>query len=523
LEVEVAGIGKLSEITIGRVLLLKKEMSKQEYYFREPLEVLTRYFLKNFSSNDTLAMSDAELVKEYELLAEGRHSTFLDAEFHSYLAKEYMDLSREPRSALLDAYLQVSTDLKDIEAQLKFIESEEARVPKKNPPEGFSYGEVNYYHKQLAFYRNRNLTARTEIIDFVTNDIKAFALQMVSPSQKWQTALFKPSPYPYARRRTIYKTFPDIYDVRSLSPLLSKFGDQHISTIKKLEAIYETDRGEFYTAAGEYILRGFQKEELGVTAKIRSRLSTSHILHSRFSVIETILKHYENKDYLSFISMIPLQIEGIFHDICVEFDIDHSTLNGASISTKLELLQPKLKYLMFYEYYSFKFPVIRNQVAHGGIIEDDLEHTAMMLLLDFLPVCNMTEHENIPINESLVLLRKFEKNPDDYETIIDWLPYYKRTLPAFYKMEAVRDNLVSVYSTAVFWIYIATKLESEDSFDESKYLVFACKLKQFGLASAHSLAFEKKKKKIRLSIDARKASHLSWLQSITDDIKDTES
>jgi len=509
----VGATGKLSEVNIGQLITLKTKMSRESYYFREPLEMLVRHFLKNFSSRNTLALSDQELIDEYVELAGGRQNTFLDSEFVSYIATEYMFLVAPPKEKLFELYLQASDDLKDIEDHLAFISGEEAKVVGGSQSEDMTAGEMNYYSKQLAFYKARNITARSEILNFLTNKIKLFALRLATPEPSWQISSLKPTPYPYARKRTFYKTYPNIYDVRSLTPLLNKFGDQHISTITSLEKCYRDDKDAFYVQARKYIDTGF-RSEAGVVEKIREFVSQNHILWSRRDIIETIIGHYTSGDYISFVNMVPLQIEGIFHDICVECDIDPATLNGASLNTKLDLLQSPLKYMPYYEYYSFKFPVIRNQVAHGGIVADNLEHAAMMLLLDFLPVCSMTVIENIPINKSLHLIKKFNADPGAYEALIEWLPYYGRVLPDFYDMAACRENLVHAYSFPEFWEYIESSVESEGSFDGSVYLAFIVRLKKAKLALDCIIKFDRKKRAILKRIEERKAEELHWYESL---------
>lgn len=56
-----------------------------------------------------------------------------------------------------------------------------------------------------------------------------------------------------------------------------------------------------------------------------------------------------------------------------------------------------MNHFIYFEYYSFKFPIIRNIVAHGKLIAGDIEQTAIMLMLDLLPVCELATSEDIPI------------------------------------------------------------------------------------------------------------------------------
>jgi hypothetical protein len=449
-------------------------------------------------------MASHDLIAEYLKLSEHEEGAFSNGEFWNYIAHTYIGVLQEPRSLLLKVYVQASEDMKSVDAHLEFIGSEELRLERDSKAATAALGEINYYRKQLDFYKSRNVDAKAEIVEFLTLKIKTFVIAEVTASSGIRVSAFKPVPYPYARIRTVYSLYPNFYDVKSLTPLFNKFGDLHVRAINKIEKLYRDDPEEFFSFAREHIARGGGELRQGVVTQIRTLVEANHNLHARREVINRIICHYESGDFISFINMVPLQIEGIFHDICVEVGIEIKLLNGASINGKLDRLRSTLGYIPNYEYYSFMFPVFRNLVAHGGMISGDLEKTAVMLMLDFLPVCEMTMNEDIPLNKTVEFLRDFELQALDYEQLIDWSTFCKVEVPSFYGLTEVRDGALSLFATDVFWDYLEDELERSVNFEESRYLEVATRLIHDGLAGDRGKLFIKKKRAIRGRVEERR-------------------
>jgi hypothetical protein len=239
----------------------------------------------------------------------------------------------------------------------------------------------------------------------MTHKIRRYAIASASVQRPaiaaFGLSLFGDSPYAFGRR---YHMAPaDPYDVRSLDEYSNKFMDLPVSSYREFVKECKISPEKFKEYATAYI-NGIPGELPSVQEKLADLVERSHILFIRKQVIETMLRHFANKDYISFVSMAPLQIEGIFADICRGIGISESQLDISSLNDKLQHIDERMRSFFFFEYYSFKFPVLRNLVAHGGLVDGELEDTAIHLMLDLLPVCELTISEELPIMHALEVL-----------------------------------------------------------------------------------------------------------------------
>jgi hypothetical protein len=483
---------KFSELTAGHVELINHKVRSADYYFTDSLSALSRRFLSIFLEPAVDIWDDQVFVEQYYRISEDTDRTKTTQEIETQIARDYLMLEREPRLVLLELYIQATSDLDKINGYVVDIEKKLANIEGEFPAKNSS--EANYYRKRLEFYKDRNLEAKQEIVEFLTSKIRKYASQRTTNRSARVFAAFQDVPYAFARIRTGYRHFQNLYDTASYSIVLNKFGDVcSMRKMKEIDEAYNDDRDGFFEFARAFVIEGISGKS--VTDQIRELLTSNHNLNARRSTIESILKHYEAKDYVSFVNMVPLQIEGIFNDICIEMQIAPSTLSGASINAKLDRLKSKLRYLPYYEYYAFTFPVIRNAVAHGTILEGDLEREAIMLMLDFLPVCKMTLLDDIPLNRSLGFLRDFEVSPVDYDELIGWVEYVSLTPPSFYGLQSSFESALKALSSDEFWNYLEDKMRSDSSAEKSPYFILGNQLVKSGLGKERGIIFKEKHKK----------------------------
>lgn len=267
----------------------------------------------------------------------------------------------------------------------------------------------------------------------------------------------------------------DQYNVRSLTVLSNKFLDTYPNEYHEIKELYEKNKIEFFSFAKEYILFDIGRIKSGIS-RIEDYIEKNHIIARRKETILTILKHFKNEDFISVVNMLPMQIEGIFHDICIEVGINESTLDICSINQKLKLLQPHVLHFIYFEYYSFKFPIIRNVVAHGKLIEDNIEQTAIMLMLDLLPVCDLTMSDNMPIIKKIKLLD--ESSQDNFASLIEYFDYRDTKIPDFYKLNTKVECVEKKYNINEFWEYLKSEVKKgkADAVNNTKIMKFIKKL-----------------------------------------------
>ena len=191
--------------------------------------------------------------------------------------------------------------------------------------------------------------------------------------------------------------------------------------------------------------------------------------------------------------MAPLQIEGIFADICREIGVSENQLDISSLNDKLQHIDGKMGSFFFFEYYSFKFPVLRNLVAHGGLVDGELEDTAVHLMLDLLPVCELTVSEDLPIVHALDVLK--EASSGKPKQLVEWLDILNSVvIPDFYQAQDWITKAEANYTSQIFWDYLEDdlkKVKDVGHIKTSESVKVAGKVKSTGLANEQAEKFLK--------------------------------
>lgn len=483
---------KANSMTFGELISLRTSVLKEHDIFALGKKAVAKTFVQKM-----LNLERETTFQEVE--AAFRSSNFSDGtpdeadKFWPFIEKEYLHLEIEPSNKFLEVSMQVSNDLARIASNLKYIKHERNALEDKKIKHGRLSPNERYYRNQLDYFENKNIVARNEIVDFMADGIRPYAIKkssVPSPLHNPFGFIFGDSPYRFGR--AFLWAINDPYDVRSLDEYSNKFTDlpvqAHIDLIEDCKKSPEN----FRELALAYI-NGDPDHFHSTKEKIIDFVSRSHLLGRRKQVIETMLKHFERKDYISFVSIAPLQIEGIFADICRELGVSESQLDISSLNAKLEHIDGKMNSFFYYEYYSFKFPVLRNLVAHGGLVDGELENTAIHLMLDLLPVCELTISEDLPINHAMKVLD--EANKKKFDKLVDWLSLRDQVeIPDFYNEQAKIDATDAHYSSPEFWEYLESQLTTLTDVSEVKGSIpvkTASLIKNKGLATEQAIKFLK--------------------------------
>lgn len=149
---------------------------------------------------------------------------------------------------------------------------------------------------------------------------------------------------------------------------------------------------------------------------LKTNTSNNHILFNRKTIIDHSIDLFEKEDYLNFINLITIQIEGLFFDICEELGSDPDRISSHTLKPKLDYLSNKI---LFDEvsYFKFYFPLIRNKVAHGVFMDSNkLDIIAYETLLDLQFLVHLLiTHESIPYNKTLRLIKSLKANNQYHE------------------------------------------------------------------------------------------------------------
>jgi hypothetical protein len=470
--------------SIGEIFRLSAKVLNENDVFTMGKRRLAKVFLRELLDLNPTA-NDEELESTYRACS-WRTNIPADSEnFWIFIEKEYLDLEVEPKTKFTELALRVNEDLIALAANLSYIKKELDSLEQKKKNDGRLTAKERYYRNQLEYFLKKNLVAKDEIVDFMTHKIKQRAINAAArllPVVSIWPSFFTDSPYAFGRR--FRGPLGDPYDVRSLDIYSNKFMDLPASNYREFVQECKSTPEKFKEYATAYI-KGAPGEFPSVREKLADLVQKSHILFDRKQVIETMLHHFEEKDYISFVSMAPLQIEGIFADICREIGVSENQLDISSLNDKLQHIDERMRSFYFFEYYAFLFPVLRNQVAHGGLIDGEFENTAIRLMLDLLPVCELTVSEDLPVMHALKILE--EASNGENKKLVEWLDLSKSVvIPDFYNSQEMITKTVTHYMSQDFWDYLEGELKSltnEDQVKNCEPFKVAGKLKSKGIAA----------------------------------------
>ena len=484
--------------TAGELLRLSAKVLNENDIFKLGKRKLAKIFLCELLDLDACA-NDAELEATYKTCSPREDIPTNSAEFWNFIEKEYLQLEAEPKTKFLEICFHVNEDLIALADNLSYIKKELVALEEQKKRLGRLTPDERYYRNQLEYFEQKNNAAKDEIVDFMTHKIKWYAISKASVEYfsfaMSSLSLFGDSPYAFGRRR--YRLRADPYDVRALDVYSNKFMDLPVSSYRALMNECNAHPEKFKEYAIVYI-NGTPGELPSVREKLIELIDRSHVLYNRKRVIETMLRHFEEKDYISFVSMAPLQIGGIFADICREIGVPDNQIDISSLNDKLLHIDQRMRSFFYFEYYSFKFPVMRNLVAHGGLVDGELEDTAIHLMLDLLPVCELTVSEDLPINHALEVLKAASAGKP--ERLVEWLDLRKSvTIPDFYNAQQMIAEAEQHYESPPFWNYLEDglkKLKDLDQVKTSEPVKVAGKLKRSSIASERAEKFLRSSEKI---------------------------
>lgn len=497
------------QLTAGDLQRIRGEVFAKHDIFRLDRRALARAYVRRlFERSDA---TEAELEKAYrdagisDSLPEGSDA------FWAFVAEQDLYLEADPAEKLVELTRRVQKDLRAIAENLEYIASEKEALALKGQRGDRLTPEERYYEHQLAYYEQRNTAARDEIIVFVTNGITAHAQRQASRRPKWLgmvSALLGAMPYAFDadHRGSMW----DTYDVRCLDEFSNKFTDVPLPNYEVIIREIKQSPEKFKEIATAYI-QGKPGVLRSVREKLTDLVAKSHILATRTTVIETMLKHYEAEDYLSFVSMAPMQIEGIFADICLEIGVSEKELDKSSLNSKLDHINRSSMIFLFFEYYAFKFPVLRNRVAHGGLVDGDLEDTAVKLMLDLLPVCELAASEELPTRKALTVLREAARG--DRKKLLEWIEIERSVrIPPFYDVKDDTQRVLVHLESDAFWEGLSgdlKKLDDPEKVKKSKPVKIAGLLKSSGIASARAERFLKTSHRVVVDAAAERTARLA--------------
>ncbi|BAZ28420.1 hypothetical protein NIES4074_08530 [Cylindrospermum sp. NIES-4074] len=373
---------------------LASKIKRNNEIYTSPFEDIGKLVAKELIGDDIFSELSVEDIRNQFIIDNEESIPKQEQDFFIYICKTYLLLETEPRFHLLELYQNASDDLKKVEENInkchKYIK--EQRQKRDNIED-----EDAYRIPMFEYFIEINQNAKAEIINFITsNKIKNLAFRKSSKFGYLYFLEILNYTYSFRQHNTIY----DRYDVDKFSEFKHKFNLSPVE-LDELEQLYINDRTVFWRRTQEYITTH------KIPEVIREWIKSHHRLNARRDVLAPALDLYE-KDKVLFLNLIPLQIEGIFYDYCLDIGISEKNLRSASIGEKLDKIAASNKILYNFEYFKFKFPLIRNKVAHGKLISaEESINLSSLMILDLYYVCDhIVSEQDTPVNKIVKLIQK---------------------------------------------------------------------------------------------------------------------
>jgi len=374
-------------------------------------------------------------IKEFKLQSED--------EFYNSILENILDIKGDINKIFTNYFVQAMKDLKEID---DIISSCKKKLKNK---------EIDHYAKEkLKYFVNLNINAKEQIMNFLCNDINEFIINDMSPKKR---KLY--SGFIFNRPYSCYK-YGTYFNPEINFSLKVKFFDLSAGNIEPY-TIYKQNKEEYYNYIEKYIIDNKLVEEL-----INS-ISDNYLLQCRKEFLIQIINTYTRAEYMAFIALSTIQIEGFFSDYLKIIDPKYKE-GTSTLVPKLNRIKEN-NFFYGYEYFTFEFPKLRNKMAHGENLNgSNLKQIADEVLLDLRYVVNLFNDKNLPPNLVLDILNNvFDINEATLKCIILLFsnPYVEKyvftddeenTIYKEYieKIKAIRDNILK----PEFWEIFKEKL-----------------------------------------------------------------
>jgi len=250
-------------------------------------------------------------------------------------------------------------------------------------------------------------------------------------------------------------------------------------------------------------------QKYDVLAYCKQIIEDTYCLQNRCELLQLILSYYELEQYLVFINLAVIQIEGLFKDLFIDANIRDRLIGNFDMYESDDLRKKFDKNIGLSEieeatiYFKFYFNnLMRNKVAHGNIYSNTrcLKVVASELLLDMQFVLYLASEksetneaisyirnttswlefslgkeqtkENIyrrllsKLNENVISTSKWEVGYGDTQQELYWVfnTYYHDAY-SFSDIMPLKDKLVEYLTSLEFWEFVLSYLTTYDPID----------------------------------------------------------
>jgi|GEM_PF-3351956 len=340
-------------------------------------------------------------------------------------------MKNSPNEVFINLYSKCSRQLMAINDNISKLETEIKDLKNKKSSSN-SFYDINFKLDFSHYLLEENKETRKEIMEFISNhnQVKRHVIGLC------RVDFFRfreGTPYNY------FYTFPFL-EPRYPDVLFNKFLHSRKDQADKSTTLQLFQEGKFE------VLANFLKDYIAtekVIETIHSSVEFNHMLFSRKEMIYKVLEDYKKEDYLSSVHLIPPIIEGLIHDMCLEYGIPELGIHNKGLKEKMNILRKHHTMMVYdFDYYGFVFRYYRNRLMHGGKIEDKENiYLPFLFVLDLFYFCTkMVRDIQLPVNEKLDVLLKLSntrklETTNHYDLLCDFLSLPIKDIPDIYRLE----------------------------------------------------------------------------------------
>ena len=379
--------GRLTGATVATV---RDMLLEGGLLFRLDDEQIARHFTDAFFAGNAWKVSLSDLRAVVATL--GGCPTDIPAdpvEFATWVRTDLLEFQYLPGDKLADLYGWASEDLAAIKINTEYCENQLAEIERRSPKTEGDNSDIGFYRYFIA----RTTEARDEIFDVLAHRIQREALRAAYGPLVPNMLDFH---VPWG-----FRWMPERYSAAAYSSIAHAFLELPLDEFRGIKEVHRDGRmAEFDLLLAQYVA------EHRPVAAIEALLGEHHLLAARRVVLIPALRAYERGELALFASGVAVQIEGIFEDACHLSGVSLDELRVATLVPKLDALLRRGHVRIDYPYYAFKFPILRNRVAHGRLLAADLGRVAQLLMLDLHYACRVVATHPGPQNALVTLLRR---------------------------------------------------------------------------------------------------------------------
>jgi len=416
---------------------LLAHMSREDWFFNVGWHALGRHFFSRFYGVEVWQWDYAKLLSACQ--SDGwthANEGLSEEEFVKAVFKSFFWIEKLPKETKYELLCKIQKLICELTERIKEYKALCERLEKVEQ----KTGESEYELRLMRHYVRKSKTALQNVCDYVSHELDNEVLSMSQRGFPWMSNIHKID----ILEKMVVGT-----DRANCNDIINKFLDYSVRVVENIKCLYDTDPAKFYMWAETEL----DKEILPSTLLL---IRENHLLNSRAEMLEEGISLYKNKKYQVANSILALQIEGLIHDVLIANGEEEVKLSATSLTEKAERLEKLHVGFYSYEYYAFRFPVLRNEIAHGNAHKTQREE-AIRVILDLCGLCRYIAKSNsLPCNRLVELTKRFLNPETTAKEKIDYARFMisneKVSVPDFYCLQTTEADIQKEIQGQDFWV-----------------------------------------------------------------------